>query len=201
MLAHKLLTADCVSPPSTSCNQCTSAEQARWFTEEVHTHDSALKCYLRASFPTIRDVDDIAQESYVRIWKQRAADPIRSVKAFLFTIAQHLALDVLRRERRSPLLHVEHLDRLPVQDAAPAGHEMWSEEERLRLLIDALDALPARCRAVVILRKLKLLSQRETALALGISEKGVENQLARGLDRCRAFMRHHPSQPPSGHGF
>lgn len=178
-----------MSPPHSPCNPDTSAEQARWFAEEVQPHDAALKNYLRRSFPSVRDVDDIAQESYIRIWRQRAADPIRSAKAFLFRIAQRLALDVVRRERRSPVESVGNLDALHVLDHAPAAHEALSRAEKVQLLIEAIDALPSRCRDVVVLRKLRLLSQRETAERLGISEKGVEIQLARGLARCREFMQ------------
>jgi RNA polymerase sigma-70 factor (ECF subfamily) len=157
--------------------------------DEVHTHDNALKRYLRSSFPALRDVEDVAQESYLRIWKQRAADPIRSAKGFLFRIAHRLALDRVRRIRRSPVDESGNLDQLPVAVDAPAPYESLGREEKVRLLIDAIDALPARCRNVVILRKLELLSQRDTAVRLGISEKGVEIQLARGLERCRAFIR------------
>lgn len=178
-----------MSPPPTSFEQSAATEQTRWFAEEVHPHDSALKSYLRSSFPAIRDVEDIAQESYIRMWKQRAAEPIRSAKAFLFRVAQHLALDTLRRERRSPLETVGDLAALNVLDHAPGVHERLSQNEKIQLLIEAIDALPARCREVVILRKLKLVSQREAAALLGISEKGVEIQLARGLTRCREFLQ------------
>jgi RNA polymerase sigma-70 factor (ECF subfamily) len=157
--------------------------------DEVHTHDIALRRYLRSSFPALRDVEDIAQESYLRIWKQRAADPIRSVKSFLFNIAHHLALDRLRRIRRSPLDRTVNLDDVRILDSAPAPYDSLGRREKVQLLIEAIDALPARCREVVILRKLELLSQRDTAARLGISEKGVEIQLGRGLERCRAHFR------------
>jgi RNA polymerase sigma-70 factor (ECF subfamily) len=157
--------------------------------DEVHTHDIALKRYLRSSFPSLRDVEDIAQESYLRIWKQRAADPIRSAKGFLFNIARRLALDRLRRIRRSPIDEEASLDQLAVMDHAAAAPDALGRSEKVQLLIDAIDALPARCRHVIILRKLEFLSQRETAARLGISEKGVEIQLARGLERCRALIR------------
>jgi RNA polymerase sigma factor (sigma-70 family) len=178
-----------VSPTPTSCEQSARTDETRWFVDEVHTHDIALKRYLRSSFPALRDVEDIAQESYLRIWKQRAADPIRSAKGFLFNIAHRLALDRLRRIRHSPIDPVANVDQLPVLDHAPSPYETLGRREKVQLLIDAIDALPARCRDVVILRKLQLLSQRETAARLGISEKGVEIQLARGLERCRARIR------------
>src|SRR5688500_14989442 len=68
--AHPAREDTSVSPPQTSCEQSTRADETRWFVDEVHTHDIALKRYLRSSFPALHDVEDIAQESYLRIWKQ-----------------------------------------------------------------------------------------------------------------------------------
>lgn len=162
---------------------------SKWFAEEVHPHDSSLKGFLRNSFPAVRDVEDVVQESYLRIWKVRAVEPVRSAKAFLFTIAQHVALDFLRRERRSPIQAVANLSGLEVVEDRPAVVDGIGRNEKIQILIKAIDALPGRCREVVILRKLKLIPQREVAELLGISEKGVENQLARGLERCRSYLR------------
>ena len=188
-----------MSPPPSPC-ESSRAEEARWFVDEVHTHDIALKRYLRSSFPALRDVEDIAQESYLRIWRQRAADPIRSAKGFLFNIAHRLALDRLRRIRRSPIELVADVDQIPVADHAPAPPDVLSRQEKVQLLIEVIDALPTRCRDVVILRKLELLSQRDTAARLGISEKGVEIQLARGLERCRVLLRTRGMAEFSRHG-
>jgi RNA polymerase sigma factor (sigma-70 family) len=54
-------------------------KQESWFAEEVHTHDSQLKSYLRSSFPALRDVDDVVQESYLRIWRRQLVRPIAKV--------------------------------------------------------------------------------------------------------------------------
>jgi RNA polymerase sigma-70 factor (ECF subfamily) len=77
--------------------------EARWFADEVHRHELALKAYLRGSFPSVRDIDDVVQESYLRVWRARLAHPIHSTKSFLFQVARHLALDLVRRDRVSPI--------------------------------------------------------------------------------------------------
>ena len=58
------------------------------------------------------DVDDVVQESYLRVWKARTTRPIESAKAFLFTVARRLALDFVRRKRRSPFLAVKDSEAL-----------------------------------------------------------------------------------------
>lgn len=161
---------------------------AEWFAAEVHAHESALRHFLRSSFPAVRDVDDVVQESYLRIWKARAAAPIRSARAFLFRIAQHVAIDAVRRHRRSPIDATADFGALDVAADTPPAPAHLEREERIELLAAALDALPTRCREVVLLRKFELLPQREVAARLGISEKAVEKQLERAHARCRAFL-------------
>ena len=104
-------------------------------------------------------------------------------------MARRLALDVLRHERRSPVESVGELPASSVLDDGPTVPEVVNQQEKVELLIAAIDALPARCREVVILHKLKLLPAREVAERFGISEKGVEIQVKRGLDRVREYLR------------
>lgn len=165
------------------------AERSRWFVEEVHAHDSSLRAYLRGSFPTVRDVDDVVQESYVRVWKAKTAEPIRSARAFLFRVARHLALDWLRHDRVSPIDPVTDLSALPVVDNGTGVAEAASIVEETALLVTAIDALPPRCREIVILRKLRGLPQKEIAARLGLSEQTVQVQIARGVKKCEEFLR------------
>lgn len=164
-------------------------DTARWFAAEVHPHEPALRGYLRGTFPAVRDVDDVVQESYLRMWRARAAQPIASAKSFLFQVARRLALDTLRRERRSPVARVPNLAALAVASDIPGAAEEASTHERVRLLADAIETLPGRCREIVILRKIHGFSQKDTAARLGLSERTVEVQVARAVKRCEEYLR------------
>jgi RNA polymerase sigma factor (sigma-70 family) len=129
------------------------------------------------------------QESFLRIWKARAAQPILSARAFLFKVAGRVALDLVRRERVSPVRNVGDLAALPVIDDSRGVAESVSLQEKIRLLAEAVAALPPRCREIVILRKLKGLSQKEAAAQLGLAEKTIDEQVARGVRRCEDFLR------------
>lgn len=165
------------------------SEGSRWFVEEVQPHEPVLRSYLRGSFPAVRDIDDVVQESYLRVWKARASQPVRCARAFLFTVARHIALNLSARERRSPLMAVGDLAALPVLEEGTGVSDPVEKHETLRLLVEALAELPPRCREVTVLRKLRGLSQKEVAAALDIAEKTVDEQLARGVRRCEAYLR------------
>jgi RNA polymerase sigma-70 factor (ECF subfamily) len=144
---------------------------------------------LRGAFPAVRDVDDVVQESFLRIWRARAASPIQSAKAFLFQVARRLAVDTVRRNRLDFVGDVREIAGPHVYEEAPGAADAASTLERVRLLTDGIEALPARCRQVFVMRKLHGLSQRETADQLGLSERTVEVQVSRGMQRCEAFLR------------
>jgi RNA polymerase sigma-70 factor (ECF subfamily) len=60
--------------------------------------------------------------------------------------------------------------------------------QELRMLEQAISALPEGCRTVLLLRKVELLSHREIADRLGIAVSTVEKQHARALRLLRAAL-------------
>lgn len=173
-----------------------STEQTRWFTAEVQPHDAQLKFYLRGSFPSVRDVDDVVQESYLRIWRARLRRPIRSAKSFLFQVARNLAIDALRRNRTAASESVVDLAAVPVLEDRPDAAAALSRQEKVDLLAAALAALPDRTREIVFLRKFQNTPQKVVAARLGIAERTVETQLAKGMKKCADYLRRH-----GVHGF
>lgn len=178
-----------VSLPTPASNQTPGAEPTRWFCDEVYAHDGQLKAYLHRRFPDQRDVEDVVQESYLRLWKARAATPIKSVKAFLFRVARNVALDHHRRDRRSVEINVGILSVENVIDETADITESISTLEKERLLADALATLPSRAHEVMILCKINGQSHAEAARQLGISERTVDEHLRRGMKRLGQALR------------
>ncbi|MBX3735567.1 MAG: RNA polymerase sigma factor [Candidatus Didemnitutus sp.] len=164
-------------------------EHRRWFSEEVQPHEPILRSYLRGSFPAVRDVDDVVQESYLRIWRTHLSTPVRSARAFLFTVARRLALDWVRRNRTAPFLSEREAGGLEVVEEKPSAQEQIDTEEKIEVLAEGLVALPRRCRDVIVLYRLKGLPRQEVAQRLGISPKTVDEQAARGVRRLEEFFR------------
>jgi len=178
-----------VDTPPTFSEPTPRTDQTQWFAEEVYPYGGQLKAFLRGAFPTVRDVDDVVQESFLRIWKARATQPIQSAKAFLFKVARHVALDLVRRERISPVNLAGDLADLPVIEDRPSVFEALTEREKISLVGDAVVALPARFRAVIILHTFQGHSQAEVARQLGLTEKSVEHRVARGVQLCGEYLR------------
>lgn len=164
-------------------------ESSRWFAQEVQSHETVLRSYLRGSFPTVRDVDDVVQESYLRVWKARASQPIRCVRGFLFQVARRLALDTVRREKVSPIDVGSDLAALSVYHDGPDAATAAIQADLKRHLVDAVAALPKRYREIVVMRKFEDIPQSVVAQELGLSVRTVENLLARGLKKVEATLR------------
>jgi RNA polymerase sigma factor (sigma-70 family) len=179
------------SSKSSALEPSAADSQTRWFAEEVHPHDSSLKAYLRRAFPTVHDVDDVVQESYLRVWKRHAARPIESVKSFLFTVAKHVALGSLRRAKRSPISDVTDFAAGRIIDDSPDAAEMVCTREEIEILFAAVSTLSARTRDVYLLRKFEALSQQEIATRLGIAPHTVEVHIGRANRHCATFLRRH----------
>jgi RNA polymerase sigma-70 factor (ECF subfamily) len=164
-------------------------ETTRWFTEEVQPHESELRAYLNAKFPSHRDIDDLVQETYSRLLQARKQAPLRSPKAYLFTTARNAAFDFFRRRKVVTIDGIAEIDLLPVLEDRPGVADAVCHDQELQFLAEAIQALPERCRRVLTLRKLHGLSHREIAQQLGIAENTVNAQVAIGVLRLRDYLR------------
>lgn len=169
----------------------TSSEQARWFAEEIQPHEPALRAYLASRFPDVHDVDDLVQESYIRVLQVPETTRIQCAKAYLFATARNVALSILRRPKIFSSQPVTEFPALGVVEEGINVAETVSTHQEISVLLNAVDALPARCREIFVLRKLQGVSQKEIARRLELSEQTVQVQIARGAKKCAEYLRKH----------
>jgi RNA polymerase sigma-70 factor, ECF subfamily len=133
--------------------------------------------------------EELVQDLFADLWMRRAAWAARagSERAYLLAAVRNRALNLRKRqaverdwEESESAPEVRELHPRPAR--ADQLLETAELEHRVRA---ALESLPERCRLVMHLRWREQLSYAEIAEVMGISVKGVENQLARGLKALR----------------
>jgi len=165
-----------------------------------------VHCYqFLGSFP---DAEEATQETLVRAWRSR--DGFRgdsTTKTWLYSIATRVCLDLLRvrkrrvvpsslstasdpnRPLRDPAPEVAWLGPLPTEYLTDGSHDpaaAYSASESVRLaFVAALQTLPARQRAVLILRDVLTWSAAEVAVTLECSVASVNSLLHRARRQMR----------------
>jgi len=167
-----------------------NAEHTRWFAEHVQQHEPMLRAWLRSRFKSEDDIDEVVQETYLRLLRARERREVTSPKAFLFAVARNLALDRFRHRAVVPTESLVENEALAVLEEGEGTPEVIAHNQELELLTEAIQALPDRCRQIFTLRKVYGLSQEEIAAQLGVSENTVSAQLTIGVKKCMAFMLH-----------
>jgi len=151
----------------------------RWFKEEVLPHEPALRRYIARTWRRPDDLHDLVQEAYAKVYQAAQVSRPRSAKAFLFTTAYHLIADRLRRERVVSIEAVADLESLNVSVDEISEERRVSARQELKILSDALDRLPTRCREVLWLRRVEALPIKVIAARLGIEVVTVDKHLMR----------------------
>ncbi len=133
------------------------------------------------------DVDDIVQETYLRLRRVVAAQEIRHPRSYLYQTARNLALDSLKRGGNTHSVEWrEDADyAATVGDTIPATID---SSTNFRHFCASVDRLPQRAQEVFVLKKVYGYTQREIANQLEIAESTVEKHVALASRRCADYM-------------
>jgi RNA polymerase sigma factor (sigma-70 family) len=164
-------------------------ERRKRLLEQVFRYRVALQKYLRKFTAGAEDVEDLVQETYVRICALPPAQVVDSPRALLFRIARNLAVDRARQKVARATDDVADFEPLNVSSEEAEPDEQVDLRRRFESFCAAVDTLPPLCRRVFVLRKVYQLSHEEIAQALGVSHSTIEKHVAKGLVRCRDQLR------------
>jgi RNA polymerase sigma factor (sigma-70 family) len=131
---------------------------------------------------SLENAEDIAQESFVRLWASRKEwNTNGSARAILYRIARNLAID----ERRKRLVRnrTTNLDLPQNRTATPL--EITEESELTHEFDAALEKLPEREREIFLLSRHQGLTYAEIAEVMQLAPQTVANLLHRVLDQLR----------------
>ena len=138
--------------------------------------------FLRRRVRSSVDVQDLAQETYLRLLRARDLNEVRNPLAYLLQVASHVALEWCDRQPRSDSMVV--LDEDILVDGQLPELELDARLSQQRL-DEALASVSPMMRAVLLLRLRDERSYQEIAVELRITERQVRRYLARGYERLR----------------
>lgn len=160
-------------------------------------NERALKKYLRRFLSGSQDIEDAAQEAFLKAFATEIRTDVREPKALLFTAAKHVALNQIANKSNGATDFTEDLGSSDVLiDNGQANMEAQLDGRRKLLVVSqAIASLPTNCRQVFIMRKVNGLAVKEIAKLMNISVSGVEKHVATGLVKCSQFFRSHGYDP------
>lgn len=148
-------------------------------------HYEELTAYLTRRLGSPGSANDVLHDTYLRLQGLGAVPDIENPRAYLYRVADNIALDRLRAEGRRERwqVHDEQIQRQPSED--PSAEIVLEHKQRLQLLAQAIAELPPRCREAFLLHKLDGLTHSQIAGRLGISRSMVEKHVMKALAHCR----------------
>lgn len=160
--------------------------------------DAFLLCraYLRRVVSRIvppNDIEDIVQETYVRICQFTSQEEVREPRALMAKIARNLALDHIKRAEWRLSTRLEDVSEAELAQAGGVDDplRLAVSNEEFGHFCEAVRSLPQQCRRVFVLKKVYGHSQKEIARILNISESTTEKHIAKGMSHCIQYMMTH----------
>jgi RNA polymerase sigma-70 factor, ECF subfamily len=133
--------------------------------------------------------EDLFQETWIRVLeKGRQYNGKTKFDAWLFAIARHLVIDLMRKKKVASLEDSTPIDKqtpFDIQSAELSPFEITSSHEEAERLAGALDHLGAFHREVLVLRFQEEMTLEEMSLVTGAPVSTVKSRLYRSLEALR----------------
>jgi RNA polymerase sigma-70 factor (ECF subfamily) len=139
--------------------------------------------------------EELAQEAFLRVYKSRLSyEPTAKFTTWLFRIASHLALNWIRDGRNEK--RQASLDESPdgtarqVPDRGRTAEQELVYQAKLREVRQAIEALPSKQKAAVMMHKYEEMGYAQIADVLRCSESAVKSLLFRAYESLRVRLAH-----------
>jgi RNA polymerase sigma factor (sigma-70 family) len=155
-------------------------------------HGTQLLRFLERMLGRRDAAEDVAQESYLKLYRLSRPDEVICPRALLFDVATKLAINRLRRARAEAAVadaSAETMNEVP--DESPRPDRRVLLDEAMQRLTRIIDELQPNLRQVFVMRYVTQMPRQEIADRLHISVGAVEQRLTRALTHCRERLAAH----------
>lgn len=143
-------------------------------------YQSEIRQFLARKVGCVDSAADLTQETYLRIAHYSAAGEIANQRAFVFRVADNLALDHLRGRARQEQRDGGLVDE-DIACRQPQPDSMLEGQQQMELFEKLIYDLPPQCRTVFLLCRVEGKRYSEIAAELGISARTVEAHMHKAL--------------------
>lgn len=126
--------------------------------------------------------EELVHDAFIRIWNKRDEVEVATLKSLLYKTVQNLALNEIRKRKLRDSFK-EVLSWMGQKEQS--ADTMMAEENNLKNLQRALDALPLESRQVLLLSEFSDMSYSEIAVSMDIAEGTVASRKNRALKQLR----------------
>lgn len=144
-----------------------------------------LRRFLKRRRMAAADVDDIAQEVFLRLLRYDRSDLIDHPQAYLFKIAANVAAEWSTRAARRYAHSAHWVDELEAQSTPESESEKMLAHRQLER---SLLAIPARAREILRLHFAEGQSYEEIGRTLGVTHRVVKRDLVRAYASLRDLL-------------
>jgi len=142
------------------------------------------------------DAENIVQDLFVSLWENKYllanAD---NLNAYLFKLAKNRCIDFLRvkireKERNKKIQKGFEIElKLKLDSLEEFDKHGYTDGDIERLMSEAIDSLPKRCRQIFIMSKIERLKYNEIASQLDLSINTIENQISIALKKLKIKLK------------
>jgi RNA polymerase sigma-70 factor (ECF subfamily) len=164
----------------------------------LRKYRTPLVNYLRRMTGDAATAEDLAQEVFLRVYRSRTQyAPSAKFTTWIFRIATNVAINA-RRDGRYRQMEVAILDSsyaddaqsrvLEFPDGRPGAEENLMTRDRVAMIRRAVEDLPDKQRAAVLLHKYEGMDYNQIATVLGCSESALKSLLFRAYETLRVKL-------------
>jgi RNA polymerase sigma-70 factor (ECF subfamily) len=155
-----------------------------------------MKSFAREYVDSKEDAEDIVQDVFLELYEHYTLLSNRvNIVAYIFTTVKNRSIDHLRRkiiaQKSADFMQEEYLltMQMKLHSLEILDDDLFRDDDVEQVVTKALNALPERCRTILIKHKIEGQRQKDIAIELGISAKTVENQLTIAYKKLREELK------------
>lgn len=151
------------------------------YSQLFRAHSKTVFNYIYYKFGNEEKAHDAVQEAFVKLWENCAKVAPEKAKAFVYTVANNLYLNVLKAEK----VRLKYQDNPQATSTAQHPQYLMEEQEFKDKLEAALAALPENQRTTFLLNRIDGKKYAEIAEMEGVSVKAIEKRMHLALQALR----------------